>query len=113
MMPPEFWKQGFGQSIHWRGRTLSYRMRRGQLSGEYAGSAPLMLLVAGKEWTLPPSKPRPNPPVPQQSVRRLSPGGAIGQNAGLSEVERNGRMKEDCLWSVRVTPAIRSVATPG
>jgi hypothetical protein len=55
IMPPEFWKQGFGQSINWRGCTLSYSMRRGRLSGEYAGGTPLVLIVAEKALNLPPS----------------------------------------------------------
>ncbi len=37
-VPAGFWDAGFGQTISWPGRTLSYRMRRDQISGAYTGT---------------------------------------------------------------------------
>jgi hypothetical protein len=41
----EFWERGFGQTMRWGGRTLSYRMTRNRVEGSYAGSATLRLGV--------------------------------------------------------------------
>lgn len=35
--PEEFWRAGFGQTLSWRGRTLSYRMQTDQITGDYCG----------------------------------------------------------------------------
>jgi hypothetical protein len=42
----EFWRQGFGQTLGWRGRTLRYRMHSDRITGTYAGSAPQRLGVS-------------------------------------------------------------------
>jgi hypothetical protein len=44
-VPDEFWRQGFGQTLRWRGRTLDYRMNRDGIRGTYTGSGPLRLAV--------------------------------------------------------------------
>lgn len=41
----DFWQHGFGRTLAWGGRTLTYRMKRGQLAGTYAGTSPLSLGV--------------------------------------------------------------------
>lgn len=38
-VPEEYWDAGFGQTLSWRGQTLSYRMRRGHVAGRFAGPA--------------------------------------------------------------------------
>jgi hypothetical protein len=43
--PDEFWIRGFGQAISWRGRTLTYRMQRDGVTGDYAGDSPQRLFV--------------------------------------------------------------------
>ncbi|MBN1342587.1 MAG: hypothetical protein JXQ73_07905 [Phycisphaerae bacterium] len=40
-----FWREGFGQTLAWRGRTLRYRMFRDEVTGTYAGAAPQRLGV--------------------------------------------------------------------
>jgi hypothetical protein len=50
-VPPEFWKQGFGQSIAWRNRKLTYRMMQGRVWGEYEGEQPQRLLVLNRKMT--------------------------------------------------------------
>lgn len=35
----EFWERGFGQTVAWRNRSLSYRMQRGRIEGTYSGEA--------------------------------------------------------------------------
>lgn len=44
-VPDEFWTSGFGQTLTWRGRTLSYRMNRNRMSGNYRGSESQRLYV--------------------------------------------------------------------
>ena len=44
-VPDEFWKAGFGQTLAWRGRTLSYRMQRNRMTGDYHGPEPQRLCV--------------------------------------------------------------------
>jgi len=41
----EFWDRGFGQTLRWRKRVLTYRMSREGVSGTYAGRTPQRLLV--------------------------------------------------------------------
>ena len=41
----EFWDRGFGQSLHWRGRTMRYRMTRDSIGGTYSGRTSQRLLV--------------------------------------------------------------------
>jgi hypothetical protein len=43
--PEEFWDAGFGQTIAWRARSLSYRMQRDRMSGDYRGNDPQRLEV--------------------------------------------------------------------
>jgi hypothetical protein len=43
--PAEFWDAGFGQTLIWRGRTLSYRMWRDRMVGDYAGASSQRLCV--------------------------------------------------------------------
>jgi hypothetical protein len=43
--PDEFWKAGFGQTLTWRGRTLSYRIGRDGIAGDYWGKSPQRLRV--------------------------------------------------------------------
>ncbi len=43
--PDDFWDSGFGQTLAWRGRTLSYRMGRDRMSGDYCGEGPQRLCV--------------------------------------------------------------------
>jgi hypothetical protein len=49
----EFWKQGFGQTLRWRDRTLQYRMTLDRITGTYEGSCPqrlgVRLPLKGKE----------------------------------------------------------------
>ncbi|MBI5282409.1 MAG: hypothetical protein HY858_12060 [Candidatus Solibacter usitatus] len=40
-----FLKDGFGQTLSWAGRTLSYRFHSGRLTGAWSGPAPLRLSV--------------------------------------------------------------------
>jgi len=41
----DFWQRGFGQTLAWGGRKLTYRMKRDQFSGTYWGTTPLRLGV--------------------------------------------------------------------
>jgi hypothetical protein len=41
----EFWQQGFGQTLAWGGRKLTYRMQRDGMSGAYWGTTALRLGV--------------------------------------------------------------------
>jgi len=41
----DFWRQGFGQTLKWRGRSLQYRMSSGQVTGTYEGGGPQELGV--------------------------------------------------------------------
>jgi len=41
----DFWQRGFGQTLAWGGRTLTYRMKRGRITGTYSGTTPLRLGV--------------------------------------------------------------------
>ncbi len=43
--PEEFWKIGFGQSLSWHGRRISYKMIADQIIGEYSGKKPQLLYV--------------------------------------------------------------------
>jgi hypothetical protein len=45
VVPEDFWKSGFGQTLKWRGRTLSYRIMRDGMTGEYSGEGPQRLSV--------------------------------------------------------------------
>jgi len=40
-----FWNEGFGQTLRWRGRTLTYRMWRDGIEGTYSGPAPQVVGV--------------------------------------------------------------------
>jgi len=44
-----FWQQGFGQTLQWRDRTLTYHMQRNHISGSYRGAAPQRLAVKPAE----------------------------------------------------------------
>ena len=44
-VPAEFWEAGFGQTLTWRERRFSYRMKRDQMHGEYSGKDPLEVRV--------------------------------------------------------------------
>ncbi|MBX3179152.1 MAG: family 10 glycosylhydrolase [Candidatus Hydrogenedentes bacterium] len=44
-VPDSWWDAGFGQTLRWRGRELSYRFRKGGISGTYAGNDTLELRV--------------------------------------------------------------------
>ncbi len=37
--PAMFWNKGFGQTLAWRDRVLSYRMQEGNLRGQFSGAA--------------------------------------------------------------------------
>lgn len=41
----DFWRQGFGQTLRWRGRALQYRMQSDRVSGTYEGGGPQKLAV--------------------------------------------------------------------
>ncbi len=41
----EFWKEGFGQTLRWRGRELAYEMNADRVSGTYEGEGPQKLGV--------------------------------------------------------------------
>jgi len=41
----DFWRQGFGQTLRWRGRALQYRMQSDRVSGTYEGDGPQKLAV--------------------------------------------------------------------
>ncbi|HEY3837398.1 MAG TPA: hypothetical protein VGL72_12535 [Bryobacteraceae bacterium] len=53
LVPQDFWAQGFGQTLTWRQRTLTYQIRRDRLHGEYAGPQPQQLRIKGLTKTLP------------------------------------------------------------
>ena len=36
-VPAAFWEEGFGQTLSWRGRNLSYRFERDRVTGAYSG----------------------------------------------------------------------------
>ncbi|MBM4030361.1 MAG: hypothetical protein FJ291_01080 [Planctomycetes bacterium] len=44
-VPDSFWASGFGQTLAFRGRTLSYRMQRDRVTGEYSGVGAQRVLV--------------------------------------------------------------------
>ncbi|MFH0761404.1 MAG: hypothetical protein V2A67_07860 [Bacteroidota bacterium] len=44
-VPDDFWKAGFGQTLSWQGRSISYKMQTGQIKGEYSGENPQKLYV--------------------------------------------------------------------
>ena len=43
--PDEFWSAGFGQTLSWQGRKISYKMKSNQIIGEYTGVKPQPLSV--------------------------------------------------------------------
>lgn len=50
-----FWQKGFGQTLIWRDRTLTYEMHSGRIAGTYQGAEPQRLAVwfpGGDESTL-------------------------------------------------------------
>ena len=47
--PADFWRAGFGQSLSWRGRELSYRLQADGISGSYTGPGPQVLRVRLRE----------------------------------------------------------------
>lgn len=44
-VPAEFWEKGFGQTMAWRDRTLTYRFENNRLAGTYTGDTPQRLGV--------------------------------------------------------------------
>jgi len=44
-VPDEFWKTGFGQTLSWQDRTLSYKMQTGRIKGEYSGAYPQKISI--------------------------------------------------------------------
>ncbi len=38
-VPATFWERGFGQTLSWRGRSLSYRFERDRVTGAYSGDS--------------------------------------------------------------------------
>jgi len=44
-VPDEFWKAGFGQSLSWQGRSISYKMQTDRITGEYSGENSLRLFI--------------------------------------------------------------------
>jgi hypothetical protein len=45
VVPGEFWQKGFGQTLSFPSRTLSYRMQENSIEGSYSGAVPLKLGV--------------------------------------------------------------------
>jgi len=45
VMPGDFWQAGVGQTVAWRGRSLSYRIENGRITGAYSGDGPQRLVV--------------------------------------------------------------------
>jgi hypothetical protein len=45
VVPDSFWQSGFGQTLTWRGRTLSYRIQRNRMTGDYCGKGTQRLCV--------------------------------------------------------------------
>jgi hypothetical protein len=45
VVPTEYWKQGFGQTLNFRGVTLQYRMTGNAVEGTYAGRSALTMSV--------------------------------------------------------------------
>jgi len=45
VVPDNFWHSGFGQTLTWRGRTLSYRIQRDRMTGDYCGKGTQRLCV--------------------------------------------------------------------
>ncbi len=45
VVPDDFWKSGFGQTLNWRGRILSYQIGRDRMSGDYCGEGPQRLCL--------------------------------------------------------------------
>ena len=50
---PEFWKMGFGQTIAWRNRRLSYQMQQDRIAGTFSGDATQRLGVKQRSGTGP------------------------------------------------------------
>ncbi|MCA9414581.1 MAG: hypothetical protein KC944_25435, partial [Candidatus Omnitrophica bacterium] len=48
-----FWESGFGQTLSWRDRRLSYRMQDNEMEGEYVGQATQELRVKFRDSTTP------------------------------------------------------------
>ncbi len=46
-VPDTYWDAGFGQTLSWRGRRLSYTMQRNRMKGEYTGGDAQELRVKG------------------------------------------------------------------
>ena len=44
-VPASYWDKGFGQTLIWRGRRLSYRMARARATGEYQGPSSQKVLI--------------------------------------------------------------------
>ncbi len=44
-VPAKFWETGFGQTLSWQGRRLSYRMQRDSMQGDYSGQTAQPLWV--------------------------------------------------------------------
>jgi hypothetical protein len=49
----EFWQRGFGQTLAWSGRKLSYRMQRDRIAGTYLGGTRLRLGLRFPSGTAP------------------------------------------------------------
>lgn len=44
-VPYEFWEAGFGQTLSWQDRKISYKMNAGSIKGDYYGSGPQTICV--------------------------------------------------------------------
>ncbi len=80
-VPQTYWERGFGQTIGWRDRSLTYFMRHGRVSGSYTGPATQRVAV--------------RLPVHPQGVR-----GAAVQHDGLLELTLPATQKA-CVFEVR------------
>ncbi|MFA6244243.1 MAG: hypothetical protein WC655_25090, partial [Candidatus Hydrogenedentales bacterium] len=93
-VPDSFWEQGFGQTLRYRGRQLTYTLRRGQMTGEYKGDAPLQLRV------------RLDTPIQSEGIRVLVGGEVVQQTIKegvLSFTLPASTPEKVCAFEVRKT----------
>jgi hypothetical protein len=43
--PASYWEKGFGQTIHWNGSAINYKIKNGKIEGQFSGSKPQALSV--------------------------------------------------------------------
>lgn len=96
----EFWDRGFGQSLAWSKRKLTYRMQRSRTEGTYQGTAPLRLGLR-----FPPEM----VPIPQRVLVNGKPAEMIRERGLEFLILPAASQQEPCRFEVACGP----VTDPG